>query len=119
MTTPSTLAGSTQPGAAGDVLKYITDDCDIVVPIGFGEPPTLIQTIEDHATEFDRVRIHQMDPFVSRRYIRGEFSGHLRHIDYLSRTRFAAGVLGRHMRLGARSLLGDAATAAHRPTRPW
>jgi acyl-CoA hydrolase len=82
MTTPTTVAGSTQPGAAGDVLEYITDDCDVVVPIGFGEPPTLIQTIEDHATEFDRVRIHQMDPFVSRRYIRGEFGTHLRHIDY-------------------------------------
>jgi hypothetical protein len=38
--------------------------------------------IEGHAAEFDRVRIHQMDPFVSRRYIRGEFGTHLRHIDY-------------------------------------
>lgn len=82
MMTPTNVARSTQPGAAEDVLKFITDDCDIIAPIGFGEPPTLIETIEDHATEFDRVRIHQMDPFVSRRYIRGEFGTHLRHIDY-------------------------------------
>ena len=112
MTTPSTVAGSTQPGAAGDVLKYITDDCDIVVPIGFGEPPTLIQTIEDHATEFDRVRIRQMDPFVSRRYIRGEFSTHLRHIDYYlgpgSRQAFWDGTCD----FVPEPFLGDAATAA-------
>ena len=82
MTTPTNVARSTQPGAAEDVLNFITDDCDIIVPIGFGEPPTLVDTIEGHAAEFDRVRIHQMDPFVSRRYIRGEFGTHLRHIDY-------------------------------------
>lgn len=79
-TTSATAAG--QRGAAEDVLKFITDDCDIVVPIGFGEPPTLLDTIEAHATELNRVRIHRMLTYVSRRYIRGEFGTHLHHIDY-------------------------------------
>ncbi len=83
MTTMTTSASAApQPGAAVDVLKYVTDDCDIVVPIGFGEPPTLLDTIEAHATELDRVRIHRMLTYVSRRYIRGEFGAHLHHIDY-------------------------------------
>jgi acyl-CoA hydrolase len=80
MTTSASAAP--QPGAAVDVLKSITDDCDIVVPIGFGEPPTLLDTIEAHATELNRVRIHRMLCYVSRRYIRGEFGTHLHHIDY-------------------------------------
>ncbi len=81
MTTTSATAAA-QPGAAEDVLKFITDDCDIVVPIGFGEPPTLLDTIEAHATELNRVRIHRMLTYVSRRYIRGELGTHLHHIDY-------------------------------------
>jgi hypothetical protein len=44
VTTPTNVARSTQPGAAEDVLNFITDDCDIIVPIGFGEPPTLVDT---------------------------------------------------------------------------
>jgi acyl-CoA hydrolase len=82
MTTTTTAVTAAQPGAAEDVLKFITTDSDIIVPVGLGEPPTLLDTIEDHATELDRVRIHQMDPFTTRRYIRGEFGDHLRHIDY-------------------------------------
>ena len=82
MTTTTTAVTATQPGATEDVLKFITSDSDIIVPIGFGEPPTLLDAIEDHATELNRVRIHQMDPFATRRYIRGEFGDHLRHIDY-------------------------------------
>jgi acyl-CoA hydrolase len=82
MTTTTTALTAAQPGAAEDVLRFITSDNDIIVPIGFGEPPTLLDTIEDHATELNRVRIHQMDPFTTRRYIRGEFGDHLRHIDY-------------------------------------
>jgi acyl-CoA hydrolase len=73
---------STTPNAATDVLKYVGPGANIVVPIGFGEPPTLIDTLEEHAAELDHVRIHQMDPFIERRYIRGEFGDHLRHISY-------------------------------------
>lgn len=70
------------PGTATDLLNFITPDMDIIVPIGFGEPPTLLDTLEEHADELDRVRVHRMDARVERRYIRGEFGAHLRHIDY-------------------------------------
>lgn len=73
---------STSPNAATDVLKFVGPHANIVVPIGFGEPPTLIDTLEEHAADLDHVRIHQMDPFVERRYIRGEFGDHLRHVSY-------------------------------------
>jgi acyl-CoA hydrolase len=81
-TMASSASAAPQPAAAVDVLKFITDDCDIVVPLGFGEPPTLLDTIEAHATELNQVRIHRMLTYVSRPYIRGEFGTHLHHIDY-------------------------------------
>lgn len=71
-----------QPGLATDVLAFIEADANLVVPIGFGEPPTLLDTLEEHAEQLDGVRIHRMDPYTSRRYIRGEFGSHLRHVDY-------------------------------------
>ena len=73
---------ASQPGSATDLLNFITPDSDIVVPIGFGEPPTLLDVLEEHAAELDRVRIHRMDARIPRRYIRGEFGSHLRHVDY-------------------------------------
>jgi acyl-CoA hydrolase len=73
---------TTHPGVAEDVLRLIAPGANIVIPIGFGEPPTVMDIIERHANELSGVRIHQMDPFVSRRYIRGEFGDHLRHVDY-------------------------------------
>ena len=73
---------STTPHAATDVLNLVGPGTNIVVPIGFGEPPTLIDTLEAHAAQLDHVRIHQMDPFIERRYIRGEFGDHLRHVSY-------------------------------------
>ncbi|ORW64070.1 4-hydroxybutyrate CoA-transferase [Mycobacterium saskatchewanense] len=64
------------------MLKFVPPRANILVPIGFGEPPTLVGTLEQHADELDRVRIHQMDAFIERRYIRGEFGDHLRHVSY-------------------------------------
>lgn len=73
---------TTTPGKPTDVLPLIGRDANIVVPIGFGEPPTLLDTIEAHARELEGVRIHRMDPFTSRPYIRGAYGRHLRHVDY-------------------------------------
>ena len=77
-----TTAATTAVGVATDVLPLLTKDANVVVPIGFGEPPTLLDTIEAHADALDGVRIHRMDPYISRPYIRGEFGKHLRHVDY-------------------------------------
>ena len=89
--TESTLS----PRTPDDVLNHITDGCQVVVPLALGEPPTLIKMLEDNVDRFTGVRIHQMDPLVSHRYIRGEFGDRLRHVGYYlgpgSRESFWAG----------------------------
>jgi acyl-CoA hydrolase len=64
------------------VLDHIGPHADVLVPIGFGEPRTLLDTIEEHAGELQHVRIHRMDPFIDRRYMHGAFGDHLHHVDY-------------------------------------
>jgi hypothetical protein len=58
LTTVTIAVNATRPGVAEDVLNFIQSD--VIVPIGFSEPPTLLHTIEDHASEMNRVRINQM-----------------------------------------------------------
>ncbi|WP_031464819.1 acetyl-CoA hydrolase/transferase family protein [Sciscionella sediminilitoris] len=72
----------TEQGRPEDVLDHIGPGTDVIVPIQFGEPVTLLDTLEGHAGELDGVRIHRMDPYHERAYIRGEFGDHLRHVDY-------------------------------------
>jgi acyl-CoA hydrolase len=72
----------TQPNQPEDVLPYIQPGADLIVPIANGEPVTLLDTLEAHFRELDRVRIHRMDPPRERAYIRGECGEHLRHVDY-------------------------------------
>ncbi|GAA4198479.1 acetyl-CoA hydrolase/transferase C-terminal domain-containing protein [Streptosporangium oxazolinicum] len=68
--------------APEDVLGHIPPGADVIVPIGAGEPVTLLDTLEANADRLDGVRIHRMDPYRERAYIRGEFGDHLRHVDY-------------------------------------
>ena len=79
---PHDMTTTTTPNVAIDVLRFVGPHANILAPIAFGEPRTLVDTLEEHAAELDHVRIHQMDPFVQRRYIRGEFGDHLRHVSY-------------------------------------
>lgn len=55
---PPTSAARTAPppNVAADVLEHISARADLIVPIGFGEPPTLLDAVEEHAGELDRVR---------------------------------------------------------------
>jgi acyl-CoA hydrolase len=73
---------TTAPNLPADVLQFVGPHANILVPIGYGEPTTLVDILEEHASRLDHVRIHQMDPFLERRYIRGEFGDHLRHVSY-------------------------------------
>jgi acyl-CoA hydrolase len=70
------------PGAPEDVLNFVADGAQLVVPLAFGEPPTLIKVLEDNCERFTGVRIHQMDPLIPHRYIRGECGDRLRHVGY-------------------------------------
>jgi acyl-CoA hydrolase len=70
------------PNAPEDLLAHVPSGADLIVPVAAGEPATLLDTLESHHEQLDGVRIHRMDPFTERAYIRGELGGHLRHVDY-------------------------------------
>ena len=73
------LPPPTDPGA---ILEHIGPEADIIVPLANGEPPSLLDALEGGAGRLDRVRVHQMHALEERRYIRGEFGDHLRHVSY-------------------------------------
>jgi acyl-CoA hydrolase len=74
-----TLSNSGRPE---DVLPLLTPGADVIVPVANGEPPTLLDTLEQHQDLLDRVRVHQMHALQERPYIRGEFEDRLRHVSY-------------------------------------
>ncbi len=69
-------------GRPEDVLAHVPPGADLIVPIANGEPVVLLDTLEAHYRQLDGVRVHRMDPFRERAYIRGECGDHLRHVDY-------------------------------------
>jgi acyl-CoA hydrolase len=64
------------------VLELIPDGADLIVPLANGEPTALMDVIEGGAGQLSDVRIHQMHALHDRRYLHGEFPGHLRHVSY-------------------------------------
>lgn len=70
------------PAPPEAVLDHIPAGGNVVVPIGNGEPPTLLDAMEDGACRLRGVRVHQMHALAARRYIRGEFGDRLRHVSY-------------------------------------
>ncbi|MET0187480.1 MAG: acetyl-CoA hydrolase/transferase C-terminal domain-containing protein [Pseudonocardia sediminis] len=68
--------------ATARLRELVPDGADLIVPIGQGEPTTVMDLLEEIAPQCHGVRVHRMDPFVERRYIRGEFGDRLRHVDY-------------------------------------
>lgn len=71
-----------RPGEPADVLRHIGPGTNIIVPLQSGEPRAVLDALEANAGALDGVRVHRMDPFVERGYIRGEFGDRLRHVDY-------------------------------------
>src|SRR5699024_8127666 len=65
-----------------DVRNNIHDGDDIIVAMANGEHVKLLDEIEDHATEFRDVNLHQMHARKNRPYIDGEYKGHLHHTSY-------------------------------------
>jgi acyl-CoA hydrolase len=80
---------------ASDVLELIEPGADIIVPLANGEPPTLMQAIDDGAERLQGVKVHQMHALHDRRYIHGSVRDNLRHISYflspVTRAAFLAG----------------------------
>ncbi len=74
-----TLAERRRPPEA--VLEHLRDGADVIVGVGNGEPVHVIDAIEAHADRFRAVRLHQMLPLRTRRYIDGAYPG-LRHVSW-------------------------------------
>ena len=52
-----------------DILAFIHDGDDLILPIANGEPQLLIDIIEENAAKFLNIRIHQMHAIKERAYI--------------------------------------------------
>lgn len=65
-----------------DILSFIHNDADLILPIANGEPQVLLDIIEQNATEFQNVRIHQMHAIRERAYIQGKMKPSLSYVSY-------------------------------------
>jgi hypothetical protein len=70
-----------EPLATEAVLDHIAPDSDIIMPLGNGEPVTVLDAIERNASQFTNVRIHQMHALHDRPYLH-DSGGPLHHISY-------------------------------------
>ena len=67
---------------ASAVLEHIRPGTDVIVPTGNSEPVTLLDAIEAHAAELERVRVHQLLALRDRPHHAGAFGDRLRHVSY-------------------------------------
>ena len=66
------------------VLDHVPAYADVIVPLGNGEPPRLLDALEAAAAD-DRltgVRVHQMHALRDRPYLHGAYGDRLRHVSY-------------------------------------
>ena len=84
-------------GGTSAVLEHIGPGADLIVPLANGEPVSLLDAVEAHASDLDGVRVHQMHAIHDRRYLHGVFGDHLRHVSYflsdVTRPCFRAGTI--------------------------
>src|SRR5215471_2683788 len=76
------MASPPPPSHAAAVLDHIGPGADLIVPLGNGEPVTLLDAIEDAAEGLEGVRIHQMHALHDRPYLHGKFGDRLHHVSY-------------------------------------
>jgi acyl-CoA hydrolase len=83
--------------AATAVLEHIHPGTDIILPIANGEPVTLLDAVEAHASDLEDVTVHQMHALHDRPYLHGAFGTRLHHVSYflshVTRPPFRAGTL--------------------------
>lgn len=81
--------------SAQQFLALIEDEADLILPLANGEPEQLLNMLEEHYTQLNNVRIHQLLTMKERAYIRGEMKGHLSQVSYFlsgaNRQAFAEG----------------------------
>ncbi len=93
MPTPAMTAAS----APDAVLDHIGPRADLIVPLANGEPVSLLDAVEGHASALDGVWVHQMHAIHDRPYLHGAFGDRLRHVSYfltaVTRPCFRAGTI--------------------------
>ena len=67
---------------AKSFIELIEEEADIIIPIANGEPILLLDMLEEHASELNHVKIHQMLALHPRKYILGEMPDQLTHVSY-------------------------------------
>src|SRR5262245_31670374 len=68
--------------SADAVLAHIRPGSDVIVPTGNSEPVTLLDALEAHAQQLERVRVHQLFAIHDRPHHAGAFGDGLRHVSY-------------------------------------
>lgn len=68
--------------APEDILDFIKEGDDLILPLANGEPVALLDALEQNVDRLQGVRIHQMHAVKQRPYINGEFGDRLRHVSY-------------------------------------
>jgi acyl-CoA hydrolase len=64
------------------VLQHVGPGTDVIVPLANGEPVGLLDVLEEHNEQLERVRVHQMHALHERPYMHGAFGDRLRHVSY-------------------------------------
>jgi acyl-CoA hydrolase len=67
---------------AEDVVRFVEDGADLIVPLANGEPVSVLDAIEANATRWSGVRVHQMHALHDRPYLYGGVRDHLLHVSY-------------------------------------
>ncbi len=67
---------------AESVLQHVPPGADVVVAMANGEPPGLLDVLDERHRELEGVRIHQMHALHPRPSIDGRCGEHLRHVSY-------------------------------------
>lgn len=67
---------------AGEAIRLIQDYDVVVVPTGVGEPPTILEALSEHRTDFHGVTVSQTLPLRTFGYLDPETVEHVRHRAY-------------------------------------
>ncbi len=86
------------PLPAEAVLDHVGPGRDVILPLGNGEPATLVDALEAGADRLTDVRVHQMHAVRDRPYLHGKVPG-LRHISYFLSTHTRGGFEEGHVEL--------------------
>lgn len=88
------------PSASAEaVLQHVRPHGHVIVPLANGEPPALLDAIEQAAADghLEGVTVHQMHALRDRPYLHGEYGDRLRHVSYflshITRPCFQAGTV--------------------------